>query len=139
PGAAFRRPGLPSVEGRAGVLGEPAAAGGRGRAAAMGVRPGPGLQRRARREPAALRARGPATGAARDRRPARRLRGRRVLRGRAAPLDALVAPARAGHGVLPARAPGARPLLGEPHAAPRAPRRAHARAPGALVDLPRRD
>ena len=80
-----------------------------------------------------------APGAARERRPARGVRGGSVLRGRAAPLDAPVAPARAGHGVPAARAPGARPLLGAPHAAPRARRRADAGAPGPVVGVPRRD
>ena len=140
PAGLFDAPAFHPLAGRARLLGEPAAAGGRRRSAAAAVRPRPRLQRRARSRSLLLSGLARAAPrAARERRPAGGLRGRRFLRGRPAPLDAPVAPARAGDRLPPARAPGARPLLGEPNAAPRARRGPDARAAGALVGVPRRD
>ncbi len=63
----LRRAGLPSPEGRARVLGEPAAAGGGRRSAAAGVRPRVRVQRGAPRQPALVGPRGAAPGATRQR------------------------------------------------------------------------
>ena len=140
PSRALPGAGLPPLAGRARVLREPAAA---GRASSRRCRgssaPSSPTTSRSLGEPAALGPRRAAPRAPRERRPARRVRGGGVLRGGPAPLDAPVAPARAGDRLPAARAPRPRPLLGAPHAAPRARRRADARAAGALVDLPRRD
>ena len=80
-------------------------------------RAGARVQLRAAAEPRRLRPRRAAArrGASSGDRLAR-LRGRRVLRGRRAPLDPPGAPARAGHALPPARAARARPLLAAPHA-----------------------